>query len=233
VPRRCSSCRGTTGALRWQALLVLRCLCRCRQPSQHSCNSWQPRSTQPCSASCSLLYRCAHVASPSASECQLLTAVVRCSYGTSQSEHLVSWFPQVLLARYSAQDDIVVGTPYANRSMPELKQLAGCMVNTLALRTVVGDRASFQQLLKEASRAVREAFSHAEAPFSMVVDALKQPRSASFTPVYQVRSNACHAQAAWVPLAMMCCPTSRYCPRLQRHLARPGAADPGGRVDIW
>ena len=93
---------------------------------------------------------------------------------------------QVLLARYSAQDDIVVGTPYANRSMPQLKQLAGCMVNTLALRTSVDGKASFRQLLMDASKTAREAFSHAEAPFAMVVDALKQPRSASFTPVYQV-----------------------------------------------
>jgi non-ribosomal peptide synthetase component F len=92
----------------------------------------------------------------------------------------------VLLARYSAQDDIVVGTPYANRSMPQLKQLAGCMVNTLALRTAVDGKASFRQLLKDAGKTAREAFSHAEAPFAMVVDALKQPRSASFTPVYQV-----------------------------------------------
>ena len=102
--------------------------------------------------------------------------------------HIDCFCTQVLLARYSAQDDIVVGTPYANRSMPELKQLAGCMVNTLALRTAVSGKTSFRQLLKAASRAAREAYAHAEAPFAMVVDALKQPRSASFTPVYQVDS---------------------------------------------
>ena len=89
----------------------------------------------------------------------------------------------------------MVGTPYANRSMPQLKQLAGCMVNTLALRTAVDGTASFQQLLKGSSKAARDAFAHAEAPFAMVVDALKQPRSASFTPVYQVIT-ACHILAA-------------------------------------
>jgi non-ribosomal peptide synthetase component F len=128
---------------------------------------------------------------------------------------------QVLLARYSAQDDIVVGTPYANRSMPQLKQLAGCMVNTLALRTTVGGKASFRQVLKEASKTAREAFSHAEAPFAMVVDALKQPRSASFTPVYQV---CC---CAWRPL----CPMSICCSEVyltKAMFGRPGASDPGG-----
>ena len=110
---------------------------------------------------------------------------------------------QILLARYSAQDDIVVGTPYANRSMPELKQLAGCMVNTLALRTAVSGKASFRQLLKAASRAAREAYAHAEAPFAMVVDALKQPRSASFTPVYQVDS-AFHTLVAHASSMKLC-----------------------------
>ena len=112
-------------------------------------------------------------------------------------------FTQVVLARYSAQDDIVVGTPYANRSMPELKQLAGCMVNTLALRTAVSGKNSFRQLLRDASRAAREAYAHAEAPFAMVVDALQQPRSASFTPVYQVDS-AFHTLVAHASSMKLC-----------------------------
>lgn len=98
----------------------------------------------------------------------------------------------MLLAQYSAQNDVVVGTPYANRNMPELQQLAGCLVNTLALRTVITGDPTFQQLLKGVSAASMEAFSHADAPFAKVVQALKQPRSASFTPVYQVSRGGWH-----------------------------------------
>ena len=93
---------------------------------------------------------------------------------------------QVLLARYSGQDDIVVGTPYAKRNMPELQQLAGCLVNTVALRCVIDGDPTFQSLLKSVSKAAMQAFSHADAPFAQVVQAVQQPRSASFTPIYQV-----------------------------------------------
>ena len=94
---------------------------------------------------------------------------------------------QVFLSRYSGQDDIVVGTPYAGREQPEVQQLAGCLVNTLALRTDISGDPSFQQLLQRAVQTVTQAFGHADAPFAKVVDALGSDRSAAFTPVYQVR----------------------------------------------
>ena len=127
----------------------------------------------------------------------------------------------------------MVGTPYANRSMPELKQLAGCMVNTLAMRTTVSGEASFGQLLKAASRAAREAYAHAEAPFAMVVDALKQPRSASFTPVYQVDRACQHLPALLVARKtrahLLAC-ASEGATSTRVH---PGAADLGGRLRFW
>ena len=95
---------------------------------------------------------------------------------------------QVLLACYSGQDDIVVGTPYAKRNMPELQQLAGCLVNTVALRCNVSRDSTFQSLLRDVSKSAMQAFSHADAPFAQVVQTVQQPRSASFTPIYQVRS---------------------------------------------
>jgi non-ribosomal peptide synthetase component F len=60
------------------------------------------------------------------------------------------------------------------------------MINTLALRTSINDDPTFEHLLKGVSKGVVDAFAHADAPFAQVVQALKQPRSASFTPVYQV-----------------------------------------------
>ena len=93
---------------------------------------------------------------------------------------------QATLARLSGQDDVVVGTPYANRAQEEVQQLAGCLVNTLALRTDVGGDPSFQQLLQSAKATATEAFQRADAPFASVVSALKLDRSAAYNPVYQV-----------------------------------------------
>ncbi len=99
---------------------------------------------------------------------------------------------QVLLARYSRQDDIVVGTPYANRAQAEVQQLAGCLVNMCALRTDVSDDPTFQQLLRRVGSTTQRAFLHADAPFAKVVDALRLDRSAAYNPVYQVPSSRIH-----------------------------------------
>lgn len=93
---------------------------------------------------------------------------------------------QVFLSRYSKQEDIVVGTPYANRSHDELQQLAGCLINTVVLRTDVSGDPTFQQLLQRAAQTAMAAFDHAETPFAKVVEALQLDRSAAFNPIYQV-----------------------------------------------
>ncbi len=98
---------------------------------------------------------------------------------------------QLLLARYSGQDDIVVGTPYANRAQAEVQQLAGCLVNTCALRTDVSGDPTFRELLRRAAQTTLQAFEHAHAPFAKVVDALRLDRSAAFNPVYQVGNYLC------------------------------------------
>lgn len=94
----------------------------------------------------------------------------------------------IFLTRYSGQEDIVVGTPYAGRAQPEVQHLAGCLVNTLALRTGVSGDPTFLQLLQRAVQTTMAAFDHADAPFAKVVDALRLDRSAAFNPVYQVRT---------------------------------------------
>lgn len=91
------------------------------------------------------------------------------------------------LGRYSGQDDVVVGTPYGGRAQEEVQQLAGCLVNTLALRLDLSGDPPFQQLLQREISITRAAFEHADAPFARVVDELRLDRSAAFNPVYQVR----------------------------------------------
>src|SRR5690606_4122315 len=67
---------------------------------------------------------------------------------------------QLLLARYTNQDDIVVGTPVANRMRPELEGLIGDFVNTLALRTAIDESHSFKGLLREVRATCLGAFDH-------------------------------------------------------------------------
>jgi non-ribosomal peptide synthetase component F len=96
----------------------------------------------------------------------------------------------VLLQKYSTQDDIVVGTPYANRELAEVDELLGAFVNTLALRTDLAGDPSFSAALDRAKDAATQAFAHGMAPFAKVVDSLGAVRSAAFTPVYQVHCRA-------------------------------------------
>jgi non-ribosomal peptide synthetase component F len=93
---------------------------------------------------------------------------------------------QVLLAKYSSQDDIVIGTPFANRNVPGVEGLLGCFVNTLAVRLGIAQSSSFATALQHTKRVTTAAFAHGATPFAQIVDRLGAVRSAAFTPVYQV-----------------------------------------------
>ena len=91
----------------------------------------------------------------------------------------------VLLERYSGQQDIVVGSPIANRQDAQLEDLIGFFVNTLVMRLRVNTLSSFHDLL-EATRAMTlEAYQHQNLPFERLVEELSLPRSLNTTPVYQ------------------------------------------------
>ena len=66
----------------------------------------------------------------------------------------------VLLARYSGQDDIVVGTPIANRTRVELESIVGFFANTLPMRVELGGARTFRALVRHVRQVVVEAFSH-------------------------------------------------------------------------
>jgi amino acid adenylation domain-containing protein len=93
---------------------------------------------------------------------------------------------QWLLARWSGQDDVVVGTPVAGRPRVELENVVGFFANTLALRTCFDRAADFRSTLAGVRRAVLGDLAHQEVPFEELVRVLKPPRTLRHGPVFQV-----------------------------------------------
>ncbi|WP_235582336.1 condensation domain-containing protein, partial [Rhizobacter sp. Root1221] len=91
----------------------------------------------------------------------------------------------VLLSRLSGQDDVVVGTPVANRLRTEVEPLIGFFVNTLALRLQVWADEDVASLLARVKAQTLAAYGHQELPFEQVVEALNPPRSLAHGPVFQ------------------------------------------------
>ncbi|MCP6763251.1 MAG: amino acid adenylation domain-containing protein [Fischerella sp. CENA71] len=93
---------------------------------------------------------------------------------------------QALLHQYTGQDDIVVGSPIANRHYPEVKNTIGFFVNTLALRTKFTKNFSFEQLLLAVRDITVNAYEHQDVPFEEVVDSLGVSRALNHHPIFQV-----------------------------------------------
>ncbi|HEY0083940.1 MAG TPA: amino acid adenylation domain-containing protein [Pyrinomonadaceae bacterium] len=91
----------------------------------------------------------------------------------------------VLLSRYTGQEDIVVGTPIAGRNRAEIENLIGFFVNTMVLRTQCGDNPTFRELLGRVRETTLSAYSHQDLPFEKLVEELQPERSLSHTPLFQ------------------------------------------------
>ena len=91
-----------------------------------------------------------------------------------------------LLFRSSGQQDLLVGTPVANRPNPQLEVLIGFFVNTLVLRTVLQPSQSFETLLASVAAVDLEAFENEDIPYELVVEAMQPKRDLGYNPLFQV-----------------------------------------------
>jgi aspartate racemase len=105
--------------------------------------------------------------------------------GVTQFMTLLAAF-KVLLYRYTSQDDLIVGTPIANRNRLETEGLIGFFVNALVLRTDLSGNPSFRELLRRVREVCLGAYGHQDLPFDRLVEELHVKRDLSRNPLFQV-----------------------------------------------
>lgn len=93
---------------------------------------------------------------------------------------------KVLLQRYTGTDDLLVGTPIANRTRVELEALIGFFVNTLVLRTDLAGKPTFRDLLRRVKEVTIDAYAHQDLPFAKLVEEVRPERDLSHNPLFQV-----------------------------------------------
>ena len=105
--------------------------------------------------------------------------------GVTQFMTLLAVF-YVLLYRYSGQEDVVVGSPIANRNRTEIEGLIGFFVNTLILRADLSGTPTFKELLLRVRDVCLDAYAHQDLPFERLVQELQPERDVSRNPLFQV-----------------------------------------------
>lgn len=92
---------------------------------------------------------------------------------------------QILLARYSKAEELVVGMPIANRPLQELERVIGNFINVVALRCDVSGNPTVTELVRRSRETALNALSNKDIPFEMAVQRLQLQRDPSRNPVFQ------------------------------------------------
>ncbi|MGS0897470.1 amino acid adenylation domain-containing protein, partial [Burkholderia stagnalis] len=116
--------------------------------------------------------------------CAQVRALARRRGTTVFNVVLAAW--AALAGRLSGQDDVVIGTPVANRVRAEAEPLIGFFVNTLALRIDLSGRPDVSTLLKRVHDATLAAQAHQDVPFDQVIEVVNPPRSMAHAPLFQL-----------------------------------------------
>ncbi|HEU0078248.1 MAG TPA: amino acid adenylation domain-containing protein, partial [Longimicrobiaceae bacterium] len=119
---------------------------------------------------------------------EALTAALRTlsqRHGTTLFMTLLAGWAAVL-SRLSGQDDVVIGTPSANRGQPEVEELIGFFVNTLPVRVELSGSPTVAGLLGQVRARALEAQANQDIPFEQVVELLRPARSLAYSPLFQV-----------------------------------------------
>jgi non-ribosomal peptide synthetase component F len=93
---------------------------------------------------------------------------------------------KTLLYKYTAQEDIIVGTAVLNRDRAELEPLIGFFVNMLPIRTYLGGNPRFSELLKRVKEVALGAYAHQEMPFEKLVEEVQPERELSQMPLFNI-----------------------------------------------
>ena len=93
---------------------------------------------------------------------------------------------QVLLHRYTGQDDLLVGSPTSGRTKPEFAAIVGYFVDAMVMRADLSGNPRFQTFLSQTRRTVVEALAHQDYPFALLVERLQPKRDPSRPPIFQV-----------------------------------------------
>ena len=112
-----------------------------------------------------------------------VNALARESGATPYMVLLAAFF--AFLRRYTGQEELLVGSPTAGRTRPELARLVGYLVNPVALRASLPPGTTFRELLSQTRSTVLEALEHQDMPFPRLVEELQLPREPGHSPVFQ------------------------------------------------
>ncbi|NOX88829.1 MAG: amino acid adenylation domain-containing protein, partial [Calditrichaeota bacterium] len=93
---------------------------------------------------------------------------------------------QVLLFRYTHQNDINVGTAIAHRERPELQNLIGFFINTLVMRGNLSGNPTFSEFLRQIKKTAIDTYENQDLPFEYLVDELQIERNPAYSPLFQV-----------------------------------------------